>query len=163
MQLQLTVLMSPEITMIKIYHFGPLNCKKNKDFVRADLEFYGINHFRPSYHAKIFFNDPDITVSNANSARDSYAGSFSIFGHPTCYGSEGHCEIMNHTRRFDDRPSHPLTRAFKRVSVTEALRKVVEQEVSQLNVSIVVNCEGEPENEKTPLLDFQSIQLVTFN
>ena len=39
--------------MAEIYRFRllSLSCAKNKDFIRADLEFYGVNNFRPSYYA----------------------------------------------------------------------------------------------------------------
>ena len=45
--------------MIEKYVFGPVAYERPAEFSRADLEFYGIDHFRPSYHARIFFNDAD--------------------------------------------------------------------------------------------------------
>ena len=129
---------------------------------RADLEFYGIDHFRPSYIAQVFFNDPDVTEDNASEERDSFAGSFAIFGHQSCVGDKGHCEVHEHLRRFDDRPSHPLTRAFKRVLVTDALRRL--GRAGELTITVVATAApaDEEANQREPLLSFLGLQLTTF-
>jgi hypothetical protein len=147
--------------MAELHTLGPVATPGETSWARADLEFYGINHFRPSFVARIFFNDPDVDVENASPERPSYAGQFAIFGHQRCSGDQGHCEVHLDARRFDDRPSHPLTRAFKRVLVTDALRKC--SDAGTVSVSIVVTCDPDelsPEHE--PLLDFQGMQLTTF-
>jgi hypothetical protein len=128
---------------------------------RADLEFYGINHFRPSYVARIFFNDPDVDAESASEDRPTYAGSFAMLGHPTCFGGEGHCEVHERSRRFDDRPSHPLTRAFKRVVVTGALTRCLDQD--ELTITVIASCDPDASiPEEGPLLDFTGMQLTTF-
>jgi hypothetical protein len=38
--------------------FGPVELPDYLDFRRADLELYGINHFRPSYTAHVYLNAP---------------------------------------------------------------------------------------------------------
>ena len=147
--------------MIERYVFGPVPNTLTETMTRADLEFYGINHFRPSYLARIFFNDPDVDVDNADEDRPSYAGSFAIFGHPTCFGNDGHCEVHQHTRRFDDRPSDPLTRAFKRVVVTDALQHCVG--APEITITVVASCDPDATMpEEGPLLDLQGMQLTTF-
>lgn len=73
--------------MVEKHVFGPLRHRASPQFRRADLEFYGINHFRPSYVARIYFNDPDVGPDDATDQRESYAGSFAIFGHPRCTGT----------------------------------------------------------------------------
>ena len=128
---------------------------------RADLEFYGINHYRPSFVARIYFNDPEVDADSATEERDSYAGSFAIFGHQRCSGDEGHCDVHPHARRFDDRPSHPLTRAFKRVIVTEALRRCLTTE--DLTITVIAASSDDTPQPDQPLLDFQGMQLTTFN
>jgi tyrosinase len=128
---------------------------------RADLEFYGINHFRPSYVARVFFNDPGVDASSATENRETYAGRFAILGHPTCFGGEGHCEVPEQHRRFDDRPSHPLTRAFKRVVVTDALRRCLDQ--PELTITVIASCHPDDSlPEEGLLLDFEGLQLTTF-
>lgn len=147
--------------MPELYEFGPIPFDVPSDTVRADLEFYGIDHFRPSYIAHIFFNDPRVTAANASERRRSHAGSFAIFGHRECSGDEGHCEVHSHLRRFDDRPSHPLTRAFKRVVVTDALRRVAR--ARSLTVTVIVTCAPEDADYgDAPLLSVEGVQLTTF-
>lgn len=148
--------------MAEVHTFGPLKPPSPDSFTRADLEFYGVNHFRPSFVARIYFNDPDVTVDNASRDRDSFAGQFAIFGHQRCSGDEGHCEVHVDTRRFDERPSHPLTRAFKRVIVTDALRR--HRDSPELTVTVVVTCDpAELDEDQQPLLDIQGMQLSTFS
>jgi hypothetical protein len=142
--------------------FGPIELDVPEDLIRADLEFYRIDHFRPSYVAEIFFNDPDVDEESASEERDSYAGSFAIFGHDRCVGDEGHCEVHEHLRRFDDRPSHPLTRAFKRVVVTDAARRVATAD--ELTITVIATAAPEDEDDHAePLLSFEGLQLTTFS
>ena len=140
--------------------FGPFEHRASTMLQRADLELYGINHFRPSYVALVYFN-ADVDVEGATEDHDGYAGSFTIFGHGRCTGDLGHCEVHPHARRFDDRPSHPLTRAFKRVVVTEALRKCLAS--TELTITVIVSSDPEDEIESgDPLLDIEGMQLTTF-
>lgn len=139
---------------------GPVELPEVTDFRRADLEIYGINHFRPSFTVHVYLNAPDTDELEPGQA--SYSGSFSIFGHQRCYGDEGHCEVHTHLRRFDDRPSHPLTRAFKRVIVTDALRRVLQEGTRQLTITFVTVTAGPlPDGEQ--LLDYQGLQIATFD
>ncbi|MEP6599388.1 MAG: hypothetical protein ABJB98_08085 [Actinomycetota bacterium] len=147
--------------MAELHTFGPITHGATAGFTRADLEFYGINHFRPSFIARIFFNDPAVTIDSASADRASYAGQFAIFGHQRCSGDEGHCEVHVDARRFDERPSHPLTRAFKRVLVTDALRRYID--TPELTITIVVTCDpAEVSDAQLPLLDLHGMQLTTF-
>jgi hypothetical protein len=141
--------------------FGPVQVP-DTGFERADLELYRINHFRPSYVAKVFFNDPDVDVANASEERPTYAGTFALFGHERCFGDEGHCDVPTDHRRFDDRPSSPLTRAFRRVVVTDALRRTL-AESAEVTISIVVTARADdtPQYEGA-LLDFDGLQISCF-
>lgn len=147
--------------MAERHVFGPIELAVDPDFSRADLEFYGIDHFRPSYVAEIFFNDPEVDEASADEERPSYAGRFAIFGHEKCLGDEGHCEVHEYVRRFDDRPSPPLTRAFKRVVVTEAVRRLSDEE--KLTVTVIATAAPDAESDyEGSLLSFQGLQLTTF-
>jgi hypothetical protein len=146
--------------MIEKHVFGRIALDLPESLQRADLEFYGINHFRPSFTALIFFNDAEVDENSASADRESFAGSFSIFGHQRCSGSEGHCEVHPYARRFDDRPSHPLTRAFKRVVVTPAVQRVGRK---RLTITVIAASDpGEEADFDGPLLDSQGMQLTTF-
>jgi hypothetical protein len=149
--------------MAEKHVFGPIELRVPERLSRADLELYRIDHFRPSYTALVFFNDPDVTKENASEERESFAGRFNIFGHQRCSGDEGHCEVHEHLRRFDDRPSHPLTRAFKRVVVTDAVRRVAG--AGELTITIVAEAgpsQAEEGPHPDPLLSFEGLQLTTF-
>jgi tyrosinase len=140
---------------------GPFPHGATSSLQRADLEFYGINHYRPSYLARIYFNDDEVDVVGATEDRESYAGSFAIFGHRECTGDEGHCDTHAHGRRFDDRPSHPLTRAFKRVVVTDALRRCLSSD--QLTITVIAVTDPQDTVEPgVPLMDIDGVQLSTF-
>jgi tyrosinase len=149
--------------MIELHTFGPIALDDTGPFERADLELYGIDHFRPSYTALVFFNDRTVTAANASPRRRGYAGSFSIFGHAECLGDEGHCAVHADTRRFDSRPSHPLTRAFKRVLVTDALRRL--GRARALTVTLVVACDPAAADYEAdgPLFSCSGVQLTTFS
>jgi hypothetical protein len=149
--------------MPETHRYGPIVHGAPARFSRADLEFYSIDHFRPSFTALIYFNDAEVDEHNATTSRPSYAGSFSIFGHRFCSGDEGHCDVHDHGNRFDDRPSHPLTPAFKRVMVTEALRRVQEAGQPELYITVVCFAEPDQESESTPLLEFTGMQLALFD
>lgn len=142
------------------HRVGPVQLPDITAFPRADLEVYGINHFRPSFTVHVYLNAPD--TDELDPAQESYAGSFSIFGHQRCAGDEGHCEVHEHLRRFDDRPSHPLTRAFKRVIVTDALRRVVDSGTREVTVTFVLLTAGAPPTGE-PLLDYQGLQVAMFD
>ncbi len=147
--------------MAEKHVFGPIKHGVSPTMRRTDLEFYGVNNFRPSYVARIFFNDDSVDVENASEERDSYAGSFALFGHQRCFGDEGHCEIHPQVNRFDDRPSHPLTRGFKRVVVTDAMRRCLVSE--ELTITVIVSSDPEAVSDvEGPLLDFEGMQISAF-
>ena len=133
------------------------------DFSRADLELYRVNHFRPSFVGHVFFNDDDVDVENASEDRPSYAGTFALLGHQRCVGDEGHCDVPIEGRRFDDRPSHPLTRAFRRVVVTDALRRTI-AETPDVTVTIIVIARADESLEyEGSLLDLEGLQISCFD
>jgi hypothetical protein len=145
---------------------GPVDVPGDLVFARADLELYGINTFRPSFVGHVFFNAPDVDTDALDQPEatqgDSYAGRFALFGHQRCVGDEGHCEQPTTRRRFDDRPSHPLTRAFRRVVVTDAFRRVVASG-ERLSVTILVIASADDDIEYDgPLLDIDGLQVATF-
>lgn len=156
--------------MAEKYVYGPFEHGAARDFTRAHLEFYGINHFRPTYTARVYFNDTKVTPKNADERRQSYAGKFSIFGHATCYGDEGHCDVpTGPPRRFDDRPSHPLTPGFRRVVCTDALKRAIKKG-QKLTVTVIVDSPRpyKPTADKKHhhgerLFEIQGMQLVTYS
>jgi len=131
-----------------------------RPFNEAYLEFYGLNHLRPSFIAWVFFTNqlPKKVTSKSRGG----AGSFGLFGHSECWGETGHCHGPDGLRRFDSRPSHPMTTAFKRVPVSHALKKKIESGSEKLDVWVYAfSREVWPNREERSLISCKSIQLVT--
>lgn len=148
--------------MMEVHRYKSFKPAFSLDFARADLEIYGIDHFRPSYSGLVFFNAGDADPKEMRSDDPRCAGLFSVFGHSECVGDEGHC----HPRvpgRFDMRRSDPLTKAFKRVTVTEALKAALADRSSLQITVLVSDGTDDPESApRTPLFSCQGLQIVTF-
>jgi hypothetical protein len=150
--------------MMEVHAFKPFKPDFGRRFKRADLEIYGIDHYRPSYSGLVFFNAGKIDAAKVDGSHPNCGGMFSVFGHPECVGDEGHCS-PSVPGRFDTRRSHPLTRAFKRVTVTEALRAALE-DGGKLQITIVVS-DGEGAGKRGDgapdrLFACDGLQIVTF-
>jgi hypothetical protein len=134
-------------------------------YVRADLEFHGVDHAKASFEARLFINNPD-AGPDTPASDPSYAGSFWIFGHGGCAGDEGHCEPPRERRPFDFRPEHQLIPVSKRVMITEKLRALV-QPGEQFTVRVVPYIRPEsagrlPANLVTDVLQFTRADLITY-
>jgi len=152
--------------MIEIHRFAPFRPALRPDYKRADLEIYGIDHFRQSYAALVFFNLGEVDAKTLTPEDPRCAGRFAVFGHPECAGDAGHCAPKT-PGRFDLRRSHPLTAAFKRVTVTEALRRAL-SDSDTLAITVVAADEdgtrprAADDPGKPRLLACKGLQLVTF-
>jgi len=129
-------------------------------FSEAYIELYGLNHLRPSYTGWLFFTPrlpKKVTPQNRG-----YAGTFAVFGHSECWGSVGHCHGPDGVRRFDTRPSHPMTPAFKRVPVTHALKNYITSGKKSLDICLYAYSREEwSDKEDQSLICCSGIQLVT--
>jgi tyrosinase len=130
------------------------------EFSRADLIFYDVDHSGPSYEARVYLDDPDVTVGGGREPR-SYAGAFHIFGHGGCFGDEGHCDVpTGPSDPFDMRTPHQLTPQTKLVTITEALRAVFSGGApKQLTVTVVAETPGDGPDD---VLAFDRLRLVTY-
>jgi hypothetical protein len=139
------------------------------DFVRAELQFHGVDHSGLSYEARIFLNQPDATIETARepAAETGYAGSFHIFGHGGCFGDVGHCDVPTEPRqRSDLRLPHPLTPDTKIVIITDGLKRLRAAGAESVTVTVVAHVydpAGLPlgRAQAEPLL-FDSVRLVTY-
>ena len=108
-------------------------------FTRADIVFTGVRHSATSYEVRLFFNNPGATADTPRTAEQRYAGRFTIFGHGGCYGDAGHCAPEDRTSdEFDLRPPHPLTTHTRTVTVTDALKRTTDEQVT-VNVVAVTS------------------------
>jgi hypothetical protein len=109
---------------------------RNTPFYRADIIFEGIDHSGISYEGRVFLNNPNADETTPTTPENGYSKSFFIFGHGRCFGDIGHCDLRTGTRPYDKRSQHPLTPLNIRVTVTDALKQIV-QNVNELTVTVV--------------------------
>jgi hypothetical protein len=133
------------------------------EYVRADLEFIGVQHAGASYEARVYVNNPKADVNTEPTEGSGYAGSFYVFGHGGCFGDAGHCDVHQTQRdAFDPRRSHPLEPMKKIVVATEAI-KAAAMTGSSLNVTVVPVVTSWTEKVDTDdVLKFDHINLVTY-
>jgi tyrosinase len=134
-------------------------------FSRADLVFLGLEHAGPSVEVRIFFNTPTADESTPLDPAAGFAGFFSIFGHGGCFGDEGHCDMPDR-RSADLRPPYPLTPIAKHVTVTSAVRDLLEHGVRDLDVTLVPLLHEIPDYVPDDFLEspvkFQRLSLVFY-
>ena len=107
-------------------------------FVRADLEFHGIDHSGPSFEARVFLNNPEASASTLMDSAHGYVDSFFVFGHGGCFGDDGHCEVPTGPRRRNDlRPQHQLTPIDARVVATDGIQAALRTGGDRLTVTVV--------------------------
>jgi hypothetical protein len=107
------------------------------ELARADLTFYGLEHSGPSYEVRIFFNHPDAGPATPLTADAGFAGRFSVFGHGGCFGEEGHCEVREPVSVFDRRQPHPLAPAVRALTVTDAIRDLIQRDARTVAITAV--------------------------
>jgi hypothetical protein len=127
-------------------------------FARADLLFYGLDHSGASYEAQIFL-DPRGVGRNADAEHRAYVGSFYILGHGGCFGDVGHCDIPSEHDAFDLRPAHPLEPALRILTVTDAVRNLLERGIKEAKVTVAAHTSGRAAND---VLTFETIRLASY-
>ncbi|MGP0100627.1 MAG: hypothetical protein ACLPUT_03265 [Solirubrobacteraceae bacterium] len=133
-----------------------------REFTRADLVFYGVDHRGPSFEALVFLNAPEATPDTPLDVADGFAGSFVIFGHGGCYGDVGHCEVPSAPRDpFDSRPPHGLTPQTKMVEITEAF-KHPRCSGETLTVTVLPVVAGADGAKQADVLFFTGLRLLTY-
>lgn len=117
-------------------HYNLRMPANQRPFHRSDLVFLGLEHSGPPVEVRIFFNAHDADESTPTTAEAGFAGFFSIFAHGGCFGDQGHCD-MPERRPADLRPPYALTPITKHVTVTEAVRHLIDAGVQDVEVTIV--------------------------
>lgn len=131
-----------------------------REFTRADLVFYGVEHRGPSYEARVFLNEPQAHPGTDLELERGFAGSFAILGHGGCYGDDGHCKVPAGPRDpFDSRPPHGLVPQTKMVDITEALKHC---EGEKLTVTVLPVVPGGESGELGDVLFFTDLRLLTY-
>lgn len=136
------------------------------EFSRADVVIDGLDHAQTSYEVRLFLNNPSATADTARTVEHGYAGRATVFGHGGCYGDPGHCEVpAPSTDSTDLRPPHPLTPLDTYVTVTDALRSILERDGALRTLTLVpvstppLRADHKPAPE---LLRFNDVSLHTY-
>jgi tyrosinase len=142
--------------------FGVPVWEGQPSFYRADLQLHGVKHSGDSYEGRVFLGAADADPRTPLEAESGYAGSFYVFGHGPCYGDDGHCEVpAGPIHPFDYRRPHPLNRQTLAVTITDALRRLVEAGADRVEVTLVpTNVRDEDVGD---VLHFEQLSLVTYD
>jgi tyrosinase len=127
-------------------------------FVRSDLLFHGLDHSGASFEARVFV-DPRGVSRDADSGHRAYVGSFFILGHGGCFGDVGHCDIPSDRDPFDLRPAHQLEPTLRILTVTDAVRRLLDRGVDAAKVTVVAHTAGLASND---VLAFEQVRLATY-
>lgn len=130
----------------------------DRAFERADLIFYGLDHSGASYEGQVFF-DPRGVGADADSSHRAYVGSFFIFGHGGCFGDVGHCDIPAARDPFDLRPPHQLEPALRIITVTDAVKALLERGVEAAKVTVNART---ADRKDADVLAFDTVRLATY-
>jgi hypothetical protein len=93
------------------------------DFYRADVVLEGLNVAVPSYEGRIFINNPKANYDTPTDLDHGYVGSYFVFGHGSCLGDAGHCDVHGGRLKYDVIP-RPLTKYDQSVIITDKLKEL---------------------------------------
>jgi hypothetical protein len=142
------------------YHSRPLQLPgPGHGFHRADLVFYAVDHSGPTYEGRIFVGPRRGPGHGAGVEHPAYAGSFYVFGHGTCHGEEGHCDLPGERDPFDLRLPHHLEPAPQIVTVTDAIKRLVGAGRETATVSVFAHG---PDGKALKSLAFSRLRLLTY-
>jgi hypothetical protein len=132
---------------------------------RADLVLIDTEHGGHTFETRVFLNNPAANADTSMTAETGYAGTFHVFGHGGCFGDAGHCEVNDRGKAPSDlRGLHPLTPMRKEITVTDALKRVLQsgdlKTVTLVPLAIGRPVTGNPANED--VLHYASLKLLTY-
>ena len=127
-------------------------------FDRADLMFYGLAHSGPSYEGQVFLDARGVGA-DADESHRAYVGSFFIFGHGRCFGDAGHCDIPTERDPFDLRPPHQLEPAVRILTVTGAVRALLDRGIDAAKITVNART---ADRQTADVLAFDTVRLATY-
>jgi tyrosinase len=126
-------------------------------FNEAEVRLHRVPQLIRSCFVRVFLNLPDADA-NTSLDNDHYAGYLAIFGHGSCYGGPGHCDIPPPRRRqYDIRPRDHNTPRNHRVNVTKCARRLFERGDTSIQITLVVI--GVDYQEDKELLRLEGVSL----
>jgi hypothetical protein len=134
-------------------------------FTRADLRFIDVAHGGESFEGRIFLNNPEASLRTPTTIEAGYAGSLYVFGHPHCWGDDGHCMVTpGPLHGFDDRYPHHLVPQLHEVDVTDAIRALIARGTTEITVTVlpVIRRAGRRRLDDTQLR-FVQLELASYD
>ena len=137
------------------------------DFDRADLVFTGVDHSAMSYEVRAYLNNPEADDATPRTLEEGYGGRFVIFGHGGCYGDLGHCDVPAERRGpYDLRLPHPLTPQTKIITITDLLKRILDEGTAELTSVTLVPISKDAIRENRGLTEdlfrFDSMELFNY-
>ncbi len=129
----------------------------DRPFERADLIFYGLDHSGASFEGQVFLDTRGVS-RDAGADHRAYVGSFFILGHGGCFGDLGHCDIPSERDPFDLRPPHQLEPATRILTVTDAVRALIDRGREKAVVTVVAHATG----RSNEVLAFETVRLASY-
>lgn len=145
--------------MVDRYLSKPLELPQpGQEFKRADLVFYDVDHSGPTFEGRIFIGRGGLK-HGVGVDHPAYAGSLYIFGHGSCHGDPGHCDLPEDRDPFDYRLPHHLEPSAHAVTVTDSIKRLVAEKKSEAKVAVFTHA---PTGEPLKALDFTHLRLLTY-
>ena len=144
--------------MVERFRSKPLELPDpTRPISRIDLVLYEVSHSGESYEGRVFIGKKP--VAGAAEDHPSYAGSFYVFGHGSCQGEAGHCEVPSERDPFDLRLPHHLEPHTAIITVTEHVKALIEGGAGEAQVTVAAHAaDGSP----LAALAFTRMRLLTY-
>jgi len=132
--------------------------KKLQNFQSAEVRLHRVPQLNRSCFVRAFLNLPSADATTPVRGNPHFAGYLAIFGHGSCYGGPGHCDLPPpRARDGDQRPRHHNTPRNHRIDITEAARRILESD-DHLTITLVVI--GADYQEEKDLLKLEGVTLA---
>jgi hypothetical protein len=144
--------------MVERFHSKPLELPDpERPISRVDLVFYEVDHSRESYEGRVFIGKKPAAAAAAD--HPSYAGSFYVFGHGSCQGEAGHCDLPASRDLFDLRLPHHLEPHLAIVTVTEHINELIGAGTTEAPVTVAAHA---ADGTALRALAFTRMRLLTY-
>jgi len=137
-----------------------------KDFYRSDLIFYGMENSVPSYEGRVFVNNIEATLDTPLDLQHGYVGSYFIFGHGSCLGDMGHCDVHAKREKYDLIPN-PLRPYNLSMTITNKLKELAKN-TKEFSIMVVPKVVRPPvinqeEIDMENIVKFSKVEIVTYD
>ncbi|MGB5090949.1 MAG: hypothetical protein WBN72_08410 [Nitrososphaeraceae archaeon] len=140
--------------------------KLESEFYRADMILTGVDRSVPSYEGRVFINNPSANDDTSLDSDNGYVGSYFVFGHPSCLGDKGHCDVHAERQKFNVIPN-PLVPEDISIIITDKLkemgRKTKDFTITIVPIVISPPVVGEEEVDVKNVVKLDKVSIVTYD